>query len=149
MTSNITWALAIVCVLLIISAYSAPPADPYGPWPGARPADDGDPVRSRPRDYRRVRILSPPTEREAAPPVPCGAAAPQPPYSGPIAELYNVPGYGETPAYLGPTPLASSCRTDDLGTVTTLSGAARAESHDPNSRGRNVSGLLASVELSA
>lgn len=143
MESSFTFAVACVGVLLLISMHGSSGADSYGPWPGARPADDGTPVRSRPRDYRRVRIISPPTEREGQAPPSCGMGGAQ----RLTAELTGVP--GRTPAYLGPTPLASTCRTDDLEVVADMAGPARASSHDPNSRGRNVSGLLAGVELTA
>jgi hypothetical protein len=136
--TNIFAVVVLVALLLAFTCGDAK-RDDYGPWPGARPAPDAHPVPDRPLAVRDVRFL------------------------GRLPESHNTPleiepgkigGYGSFDAFMGKT--AGDCsdmRVDDTpgiyAEVRSLTSAPGLVDTIISSRGRNVSGNLNSVELSA
>jgi len=160
-------------VVIFVVAQCATPTEGYGPWPGARAAETPPPLRSRPRDYRDVE-LRPTLPESRLPARPLGTA---PQFRGgasdatdPLAPMAaeRIPLKTEildvfspnVPAYEGKARLSSACLADDTTTIASILSGAQLptgwtpllgdlSAADPNSRGRNVSGLLRGVELSA
>ena len=186
-----SFSLLVAAAVVIFVVAQA--REEYGPWPGARPADNPPPLRSRPRDYRDVE-LRPALPESRLPSRPVGAAGPTegdgaaapgasplgtaPDYAAlacgvsdvadpvPPMRIGLVPLKAEivdifspnVPAFEGKARLSSACAVDDTATIAALltgsSGPAGwtpgpAGRDDPSSRGRNVTGLLRGVELSA
>ncbi len=156
--------LIIAAAVVIFVATRGVSAEGYGPWPGARAAEASPPLRSRPRDYRDVELR--PAPPESRPPgsyeaekfysdLACDAAdfaEPSPPMAAervPLkTKILDVPGFPLDETFGRCTRLSSACAADDTTAVAAILDEAQPVS-DPNSRGRNVTGLLRGVELSA
>ena len=169
MECQTTWLL--IGAIMVVWALSQR-KEGYGPWPGARPALDPPPVLSRPlqvRDYRVREAPADATSRHWALAREDGSYGTYDLGADPLspqASGAGMAGAATFDAYLGKEAECSDARTDDVaqawlevrragretfGTPSgDFEGGADLMAHvTERSSGRNVSGQLSGVELSA